>query len=331
MPRLSVLDQSPIPSGSTAAQALGNSVDLARAAERLGYHRYWVAEHHGTEGLAGSAPEVLIGHLLSATDTLRVGSGGVMLSHYAPLKVAETFKVLEALHPGRVDLGVGRAPGSDQRTAAALARGGRMLAVEYYPNQLQDLVWLLDDALPGDSPLVGIKATPTVAGSPQVWVLASSVDSASYAAHFGLPLAWAHFIAQGDGGPIVAAYREQYRPSARWPEPQVLVAAAVICADTDDEAEALASSVRMWRSRGLGGTIPSPAEVEAWRSTALRRLALDVGRVAPIVGGVDRATAEVVAMADRYGADEMMVVTIVWDHQARVRSYELLAERLIPG
>ncbi|MEE3102203.1 MAG: MsnO8 family LLM class oxidoreductase, partial [Actinomycetota bacterium] len=177
--RLSVLDQSPVPEGSSPGDALRNTLDLARRCETMGYHRYWVAEHHGMTGLAGSSPEVLIGSLAGATERLRVGSGGVMLTHYAPLKVAEAFCVLASLHPGRIDLGVGRAPGSDHLTAAALARGGARTPLEHYPNQLEELIHLLDDTLPAHSPIQGVRATPRPERPPEVWLLASSADSAA--------------------------------------------------------------------------------------------------------------------------------------------------------
>jgi luciferase family oxidoreductase group 1 len=325
MVRLSVLDQSPVPAGSTAARALANSIDLARRTEALGFDRYWVAEHHNTPALAGSAPEILVGAIAAATDHLRVGTGGVMLSHYSALKVAEQFRVLCELYPGRIDLGVGRAPGSDQRTAAALARGGRPTSIEFYPSQIQELVGLLHDELPADSPLQGISATPQGRPAPPVWLLASSIDSASYAAHFGLPLAWAHFIAFTDGAPMVRAYQEQFRPSVHHDRPAALVAAAVICADTDEEAERQAGSIRLWRQRGLSGPIPSLDEVAEAAARGPLLTALP-GRTPPIVGGPDKVRAEITALADVFGVEEVMVVTIVWDHAARVRSYELLAE-----
>ena len=211
--RLSVLDQSPVPEGASPGDALHNSIDLAVHADRLGYHRYWVAEHHNMEGLAGSSPEILIGQIAAATERIRVGSGGVMLSHYSPYKVAENFRVLDALHPGRIDLGLGRAPGSDQRTAHALARGGVPLSVEYYPSLVQEVLHFLYDELPADHALGGVRARPLGTTHPEVWLLASSADSAGLAAHIGLPLGWAHFIA-GGGAEVVTAYRAQYRPSS---------------------------------------------------------------------------------------------------------------------
>lgn len=325
--RLSVLDQSPIPSGRTGGDALRNSIDLAVQCETFGCHRYWVAEHHNTGGLAGSAPEILIGHIAEATSTIRVGSGGVMMPHYAPYKIAEGFRVLSALHPGRIDLGIGRAPGSDQAAMAALAPDHQPISIEKYPAMVAELDGFLRDDLPDGSPFQGrVRATPSPPSPPVLWLLASSADSAAYAAHFGLPLAFADFISQSDGAAIAASYREHYRPSERHPDPEVLVAASVICADTHEEAEELAAGVKLWRQRGLQGPIPSPQEV---RDNVPGSLAVQPSRKPMIQGNPATVAANVRAMADRYGADEFMAVTITWDHAARVRSYELLAQQLL--
>ncbi|MEQ8842150.1 MAG: LLM class flavin-dependent oxidoreductase [Acidimicrobiales bacterium] len=324
---LSVLDQTPIPSGSTAGEALRNSIDLARRCEQFGYHRYWVAEHHNTGGLAGSSPEVLIGHIAEATERIRVGSGGVMMPHYSPYKIAENFRVLSSLHPGRIDVGVGRAPGSDQATMVALAPDHQPISVQKYPAMVMELDGFLHDDLAETSPFHGrVAATPVPEAPPQLWLLASSPDSASYAAHFGLPLAFADFISQSDGAVIAAQYREHYQPSERCPEPQVLVAASVICAETHEEADALAAGVQLWRRRGLQGPIPSPADVTA---DVPGPLSVPPSRKPMIQGNPSTVAANVTAMADRYGADEFMAVTITWSHEARVRSYELLAEQLL--
>ncbi len=317
---LSVLDQSPVPEGTTPGDALRNTIDLARRCETMGYHRYWVAEHHGMTGLAGSSPEVLIGSIAGVTRRLRVGSGGVMLTHYAPLKVAESFCVLASLHPGRIDLGVGRAPGSDHLTAAALARGGARTPLEYYPNQLEELVHLLDDTLPANSPIQGVRATPRPERPPEVWLLASSSDSAAYAAHFGLPLAWADFIAQVDGAPIVDAYRRQFQPSDRCPEPRVLLCASAVVADTDDEAKALVAAVQAWRASGLRGPIPAAPE-----GSTSRPVPIQPGRRSVAHGSPTRVADRLRQLVDGFGAEELMVVTICHDHEARVHSYELLA------
>jgi luciferase family oxidoreductase group 1 len=325
--RLSVLDQSPIPSGSSGGDALRNSIDLARRCEEFGYHRYWVAEHHNTGGLAGSAPEILIAHIAEATNRIRVGSGGVMMPHYAPYKVAESFRVLASLHPGRIDLGVGRAPGSDQAAMVALAADHQPISIEKYPSMIAELDGFLHDDLPEGNPFRGrVRATPNPDEPPHLWLLASSPDSAAYAAHFGLPLAFADFISQSDGAAIADRYRDHYQPSERHPRPEILVAASVICAETHEEADELAAGVKLWRQRGLQGPIPSPDDV---RAEVPGPLAVQPSRKPMIQGNPSTVAANVTAMADRYGADEFMAVTITWDHAARVRSYELLASQLL--
>ncbi|MFT5203952.1 MAG: luciferase family oxidoreductase group 1 [Candidatus Aldehydirespiratoraceae bacterium] len=325
--RLSVLDQSPVPAGSSGGDALRNSIDLAKECETFGYHRYWVAEHHNTGGLAGSSPEILIGHIASETSTIRVGSGGVMMPHYAPYKIAENFRMLASLHPGRIDVGVGRAPGSDQATMVALAPDHQPVSISKYPSMVAELDGFLHDSLGEESPFAGrVQATPTPETPPHLWLLASSRDSAAFAAHFGLPLAFADFISQSDGAAIADAYREHYQPTERHPEPEVLVAASVICADTHEAAEELAAGVKLWRQRGLQGPIPSPDDV---RADVPGPLTVQPSRKPMIQGNPTTVAANVRAMADRYGADEFMAVTITWDHQARVRSYELLAEQLL--
>ena len=321
--RLSVLDQSPILEGQTAGDALRNTIDLAKHAERLGYERYWVAEHHNTTGLAGSAPEVLIGAIADATNRIRVGSGGVMLSHYSPLKTAECFQTLAALHPGRIDLGIGRAPGSDQITAHALAPSSQPVSVDRYPTTVRDLLGYLHDDLPEESPFAGrVAAGPAVERPPTVWVLASSAGSAAFAAHFGLPLAFAHFITVEDGPSIARAYRRQFQPSAQHRQPEVLVAASALCADTDEEAALLATSLHEWRKRGLQGPIPPPAPAADPGPLAVRD-----NRKSMICGAPATVEHDLRTLADDYEASEVMVVTIMYDHAARIRSYELIAEQ----
>lgn len=323
---LGIVDQSPVPDGSTGADALRNTIDLACRAERFGYSRYWVAEHHNTDGLAGSAPEIMVGQIAAATEAIRVGSGGVMLSHYSSLKVAEQFAVLASLHPGRIDLGVGRAPGSDGLTAAALARGGTMMDARNYPNQLQELVRYLHDEMPADARLAGVRATPQPAQVAEPWLLASSVDSASFAAHFGLPLSWAHFITWSDGGPIVRAYLDQFQPSDAFPEPRANLAVSLVCGETDADAQRIASSVRYWRQQALRGTIPSiDAALAVLGSDGGKSLPTQPGRKPMIVGDPAQCREGIEVLASEHGVDEVLVVTITHRHEDRVRSYELLA------
>lgn len=323
---LSVLDQSPIPAGHDAARAFSNTIDLAVQTDRLGYHRFWVAEHHNSNGLAGSAPELLIGQIARATERIRVGSGGVMLSHYAPYKVAETFRTLGAMFEDRIDLGIGRAPGSDQVTMYALAPNRQPTPVDAYPAMVEELIGFLDDDLDEDNPFRGrVRAVPgSAAASPTVWMLASSPGSAGFAAHFGRPLGYAHFFGAGDGVAIVDSYRRQYQPSEAHPVPEVNVAVGVICAETDADAKELARSVEAWRAGGLQGPIPhlDDAVVPEPGPLSIRQ----PNRPATIIGSPSTVRAGLEAVAAEYQVDELMVVTIVWDHDARVHSYELIAE-----
>jgi luciferase family oxidoreductase group 1 len=327
--RLSVLDQSPIREGGTPAQAIAETLELAQLCDRLGYRRYWLAEHHNTVGLAGSAPEILIGRVAQLTRYLRVGSGGVMLSHYSAFKVAESFRMLETLYPGRIDLGVGRAPGSDQRTARALAAGPGALGIEYFPNQVMDLMNFLEDSVAADHPFHGVHAEPRGPGLPELWILGSSDQSAAYAAHFGLPFSFAHFITEQGGGPVTRAYRRQYRPSARYPEPQASIGVFVICAATDDEAWRLAASRDLWILRlrlGRPGRVPTPEEALSYPYTPQEQIIVEFNRQRTIAGAPRTVRSRLEALAEEYEADELVVVTITYDFAARKRSYELLAE-----
>src|SRR5207249_6933663 len=210
---LSVLDQSPVRSGGTAADAVHETLELAQHCERLGYHRYWLAEHHASAGLAGTSPEVLISQVAARTSRMRVGSGGVMLQHYSALKVAEQFRMLETLFPGRIDLGIGRAPGSDPRTARALAHAAAALGPERFPEQIADLIAWLHDRLPPDHPFAGVRAMPTGPTAPELWLLGSSDSSAALAAYFGTAFSFAHFINAEGGAEVTRAYARQFRPS----------------------------------------------------------------------------------------------------------------------
>ncbi|MDP9072075.1 MAG: LLM class flavin-dependent oxidoreductase [Actinomycetota bacterium] len=325
-----MLDQSPIASGSTAAEAVRDTVALAQAAERLGYRRYWLAEHHNSASLAGSTPEVLIAHVAAATSSIRVGAGGVMLSHYSALKVAENFRMLHTLFPDRIDLGVGRTAGTDDpATATALQHGPEPLPLDRFPVRLRDLIGFLEASLDGEHPLSGVRAVPEGPGAPDVWVLGSSSTSAAYAADLGLRFSFAHFITPFAGSQVVGAYRRHFRPSATLAQPEANVAVSVLCAETDAEAERLASSARLARVRPGGsdaGPIPSVEEAEAYPYTELQRALLAQDRPRAIVGAPDRARARMLALAERFGVEELVVVTVCHDPKARLRSYELLAE-----
>lgn len=329
MTKLSVLDQSPIRKGCTPADALRETVALARRADALGYHRYWLAEHHSSGGLAGSAPEILIGQVLAETRGLRVGSGGVMLSHYSSLKVAESFRVLEAFYPGRVDLGIGRAPGSDQRTAMALAHGPGALGIEHFPAQIQDLIGYLRDELPDDHPFRHIQAMPSGATVPELWLLGSSGQSAAYAAYFGCAFSFAHFINPQGGDRVMQAYRDQFRPSVLLPEPEGSIGVYVICAESEEEAARLALSRRLWilnLYRGRTGPVPTVEEAENYPYTEEDEVLLRHARGRTISGTPDQCRARLLALGESYGVDEFVIVTICPEFETRVRSYELLAE-----
>jgi luciferase family oxidoreductase group 1 len=323
--QLGVLDQSPISQGSTGAEALANSVDLARRAEELGYARYWVAEHHATSMLASPAPEVLIGAIGAVTGTMRVGSGGVMLPHYSPLKVAEVFSMLAGLLGDRVDLGIGRAPGTDPETMFALQRDRRQRSPDDFPEQLAELLAYLEDGFPAGHPFARLAALPGLPARPAPWLLGSSPQSALWAAELGLPYSFADFINPA-GAEIAALYRSRFRATPRGAAARVAVAVSVVCAETDEEAERIAASGRMafvQLRRGRPGPVPSPEtalaflaeEPDAFHATGRRT----------VVGSPQTVRAGLEAVAAEYGADEVTVVTIAYDHAARRRSYELVA------
>jgi luciferase family oxidoreductase group 1 len=326
--RLSVLDQSPIPEGSTAAQALHNTVDLGRHAERLGYERYWLAEHHATPALACAAPEVLIAAVAQATERIRVGSGGVMLPHYSPLKVAEVFSTLAGLHPERIDLGIGRAPGTDPMTMLALQRDRRQGSPDDFPEQLAELLALLENRMPGNHPFARHTRTlPGLPERPETWLLGSSPQSAIWAAELGLPYAIADFINPG-GASLAADYRGRFLDSERLPAPRVIACVIAICAETDEEAERIASSGRMMFSLLRMGQlipIPPPEKALAYLETRGRPDGGTGGRRA-VVGSPATVRAGLEAVAQEYGTEELMILTITYDHGARRRSYELIAE-----
>jgi luciferase family oxidoreductase group 1 len=325
--RLSVLDQSPIINGHTAAQAVAETVKLAQAAEALGYHRYWLAEHHSTLALADPCPEILVGRVAAATSTLRVGTGGVLLPYYSALKVAEQFRMLEALFPGRIDLGIGRAPGSDQRTAIAVG-GGRYPTAEEFPQQVVDLVGFLDRTLPADHPFARVTAQPAGEGSPEVWLLGSSDYSGALAAHLGLRFSFAHFISAHGGEAVMRAYRDHYRPSPREPQPQALLTVFAVCAETDAEADRLAGAIDLRRLRmeqGINLPVPTQDEVDGYRYSAHERAVVERNRARTLIGTPQRLRARMLELADEFSADELMILTITGDYATRLRSYQLIA------
>jgi luciferase family oxidoreductase group 1 len=332
---LSVLDQSPIAEGSTGAQALHNTIDLAQLCDELGYHRYWVAEHHGGPMLAGPSPEALIGPIAAATSRIRVGSGGVMLPHYSPFKVAETFSLLAGLFPDRIDLGIGRAAGTDPMTTFALQRDRRQAAADDFPQQLAELLAYLNDQMPADHPFARLaKTLPGRPQRPEPWLLGSSQQSAIWAAELGLPYAFADFI-NSAGVEIAALYRERFaeHEHAGDVKPRTAVAVWTICTESDEEAQRLASSGRMaFTMLRRGELIAVPPPERALEFLAGEEAAR--GSQAPgqpraqrrtVVGSPETVQRELEDVAEKYRADEVIAVNILYDHAARRRSYELLA------
>jgi luciferase family oxidoreductase group 1 len=330
--RLSVLDQSPVSAGSTPGDALQNTIDLARVADALGFHRYWIAEHHAMDVLASPAPELLLARIGGETSRIRLGSGGIMLPHYSAFKVAETFRVLHALYPGRIDLGIGRAPGGSPLESYALRRN-RTMAPDDFPEQLTELLAFLHKDFPADHRFSKIRLAPDMPGAPEVWLLGSSLWSAEAAAQFGLPYNFAHFIDPNGTRQAVTRYRESFRPSGHLSSPHAMLAMGVICAETEAEAQRLASGSRLLFRRIRQGDlrpVASPddalAELETVPEAVFQQWFPD-GSEWPryLVGTPENVQRKLAAMAEALALDEIMVVTITHDHAARVRSYELLA------
>jgi luciferase family oxidoreductase group 1 len=321
---LSVLDLAPVSSGSTSAQALRNSLELVQHAERLGYHRHWVAEHHNMPGIASSAPAVLIAHLASVTETIRVGSGGVMLPNHQPLVIAEQFGMLEALHPGRIDLGIGRAPGTDQVTAYALRRNVDP-ASEDLPKQLAELRAFFAGTFPR------IHGVPAEGNEPALWLLGSSDFSARLAGELGLPFSFAHHFMPQNTMPALQVYRRSFRPSAQLEAPYAMVGVAALAAETDEQARWLHApgGLAFLRLRtGRPGLFPSPEEAAAYEYRPDERAFVDRWGATHVVGSPDTVRQGLRELQLETGADELMITTMVHDHADRLRSYELIAQAL---
>lgn len=330
MLRLSVLDQSTVVTGRTPDTSIRESIRLAQHCEALGYHRYWCAEHHNSESQAGTAPEILIAAIAATTSRIRVGSAGVMLPHYSSLKVAEQFRVLDAIAPGRIDLGLGRAPGSDGLTAYALNPQAET-AAEHFPAQVRDLLaWLAGTPLMEGHPFRTIRAQPQGPTRPEVWILGSSDYGAQVAAYFGLPFCFAHFITDGGGAAqALSLYREGYRPSADHPTPHAAVCVWGMAADTEAEAARLFTSRELWRlgrDRGVFTALPSPEEAAAHTYSEAERARVQRLRERAFYGTPDRVAARLQALAEELGVDEVAVLTTLHDPEARRQSYTMLAD-----
>jgi luciferase family oxidoreductase group 1 len=339
--RLSVLDQSPIISGHSAADAIAATVDLAQTAETLGYERFWLAEHHGLLSLADPCPEILLARIGSVTRRIRIGTGGILLPYYSPFKVAEQFRMLEALFPGRIDLGIGRAPGGDMKTARAVmgsTTGGSYNAAEFFPQQVAELVALLEGALPPDHPHAEVALQPQIASAPQVWILGSSDYGGALAAHLGLRFAFAHFINAHGGQAVAQAYREDFKAAAGAEHsagaitavPHHALALFCICAPTQREAEDMAMAVdvrRLQMAYGINAPIATVEEARARIAHLSERDRLVIERERPraIIGTPDLVAERAAQLAELFGADELVILTVAPDYRARERSYELLA------
>ena len=330
---LGVVDQSPIRKGGSAAQALTESVSLAQIAEKLGYERYWVAEHHNSGGYAGTAPEILIGQIASKTTTIKVGSGGVMLSHYSAFKVAEVFRLLDAFYPKRIEIGIGRAPGSDQLTAAALSYPKYPMDIQQFPQQVVDLIGHLSETLDKEHPFINIKVQPGDAPNkiPDVWLLGSSDYSARLAAELGLPFSFADFFGTtaGHGPQIAELYRKQFKPSGYLLKPQLSVALNVMCADTEEKAEYITSSRNISRinsMKGIREPMISPEEATNILLTPSEIQHLENVNSNQIIGTKETVKEKILSSSEKYETDHINIVSNCYYFQDRVNSYTLVAE-----
>jgi luciferase family oxidoreductase group 1 len=327
----SVLDQSLISEGRTPAEAIHETLRLAETCDRLGYVRFWCAEHHSSPGVASACPEILVGQLANRTSRIRVGAGGVMLTHYSPLKVAEAFRLLEAIHPGRIDLGLGRSPGADKKTAAVLRNGAAVVSTEGYAAQVREVVGFLTDGFDDGHPFGAIRAMPSGVDAPPVYLLGGSIESAELAGGLGAGLAVPYFMRPDLDGEIATAYRRAFAPSAALRAPRVIAAVPALCAETRVEAERLFSSrclMAVRADRGLvGGGVPSVEEALGFDYTARERRYLADQLRGSLVGGPAEVGRRLAAVARRLHADEVMIVTVCHSFEHRVRSYELLARQ----
>jgi luciferase family oxidoreductase group 1 len=326
---LSVLDLSPVAAGSSGAAALRNSLDLARLIDRLGYTRYWVAEHHNLPSIAGSAPEIMIGQIAAATQRMRVGSGGVMLPNHAPLMVAERFKVLEALFPGRIDLGLGRAPGTDPVTSYALRRRQEAEGEDDFLQRFQELILFERGGFPEGHPFRAVRAMPQDVPLPPIWLLGSSGYSAQLAGMIGAGFSFAHHFSDFDPVAAMLGYRSAFKPSGAQATPYAILACAVVCADSEREAQRLASTIDLnfiRRRRGEYLPLASPEEAEAFPYSPAERALIVRNRERVFAGDKATVLARLEPVIAATKADEVMVTTMVYDHAARRHSYELLAE-----
>jgi luciferase family oxidoreductase group 1 len=320
--KISALDQSPIFSNSNADDAIKETRELAKYCDSLGLNRFWLAEHHGSSSFAGCSPEILIPSLASQTDSIRVGSGGVMLMHYSPYKVAENFRLLESLFPDRIDLGLGRAPGSDGYQAGALAYGSKTTGPEFFTTKMNDLKSFLEGSVSSTQSFESVNVTPGLGEIPEVWLLVSSRQGAEYAAHFGLPMSLAYFI-DPSCADLADVYRDNFQPSIFAKEPRVSLGVFSICADTDKEAEELSLSAAAWRQnsqKGIFGSFPTLREAKESINGDL----VETNDNRTFVGSSQSIRQKIQPLLDKVKPEELKIITICEPFSARVRSYDLI-------
>jgi luciferase family oxidoreductase group 1 len=330
--QLSVLDQSPVSAEMSAETALANTVTLAKHVESLGFKRFWVSEHHDSDRLAGSSPEVLIATIAAKTNNIRVGSGGVMLPHYSPYKVAETFKVLEGLNPGRIDLGLGRAPGGMPLATMALQEGKRQQYHDHYPEQIDDLLHFLHNEVEKGHRFDGLKATPTIKTSPHVWLLGSSPSSALLAAQKGLPYGFAQFINGEGGNSYTELYRQRFTPSFYLSEPKNLVAVFTVCAEQEKEAEGMAASLDLALLRneqGIRLPLASPEEALTYNYSPYEKERVKANRKRMIVGTPKQVKEKFIQLSEAHQTNEIVIVGNVYDFEAKLKMFELIADEIL--
>ncbi|MFS0655405.1 LLM class flavin-dependent oxidoreductase [Bacillus sp. 179-C3.3 HS] len=327
MPSLHILDQVAIPKGQTAQETLVHTTQLAQLAETLGYERYWFAEHHSTKGLASTAPEILMAHIAAHTSTLRTGSGGILLPQYSPFKVAEVTRQLEALYPGRIEIGVGKSPGGIEKTRLALTDGIDK-GLSQFDRQLKDLLYYLSDSLPADHPHKGVTAAPLTSSQPPVWLLGLGENSAKQAAALGIHYIFGHFIHPGRGRQAFETYRSHFSPSSFAPQPQSMFAVFVICGETDEEANRIASSTDLWLLRvekGLDSRVPSIDEAIHYHYTEQEKKKVKQNRQRMIVGSKQTVKEQLQILMDRYQTDDIMILNNTFDPLEKQRSFERIA------
>ncbi|MFL6557657.1 MAG: LLM class flavin-dependent oxidoreductase [Bacillus sp. (in: firmicutes)] len=326
--RLSILDQAPISSNQTANEALVESMKLAQAGEMLGYTRYWIAEHHDLQGLACPAPEVMLGYIGANTSKIRIGSGAVLLPHYRPYKVAEVYNLLASLFPGRIDIGIGRAPGGSAEATNALSENF-LQKVWNMPTSVTDLLHFLDDDFPADHEFAKLSASPVPNISPVPWLLGTSQKSAILAAENGMAYAFGLFMSQNDGAEIIQQYRESFKPRKPGQLPEVIVTVSVICAETDEQAEEIALSPLVWalqKANGEGKNVPSISEAKHYEPSEKEKTTLEKMKQKMIIGNPQIVTQKLKELQLKYQADEIMLVTITHSPEDRIQSYKLIAK-----